>query len=164
MSQLFASSGQSIGSSASAFPMNIQGWFLLGLTGLISLHFKGLSRVFSNTTVWRHQFFSILPSLQPSSHNHRWPLGRPQPWLIQTHVSREMSLLFKWLSRVLSNTTVQKCQFFGAQLSLWSNSHIHTWLLEKPWLWLDRALWAKSLLFNMLYSLVIAFPQGANVF
>ena len=68
MSQLFASSGQSIGSSASAFPMNIQGWFLLGLTGLISLHFKGLSRVFSNTTVWRHQFFVTQPSLWSSSY------------------------------------------------------------------------------------------------
>ena len=58
-------------------PMNIQDWFPLGLNGLISLHFNGLSRVFSNTTVQKHQFFS-------------------------------------------------------AQLSLWSNSHIHTWLLEKP--------------------------------
>ena len=63
----------------------IQGWFPLGLTGLISLLSKGLSRVFSNTTVWKHQFF-------------------------------------------------------GAQPSLWSDSHIHTWLLEKPWLWRDRPL------------------------
>ena len=79
MSLLFVSGGQCIGASASAlvFPMNIQGWFPLGLTGLISL----LSNRFS---------------------------------------------------RVLSSTTVQKHQFFGAQPSLWSNSHIHTWLLEKP--------------------------------
>ena len=72
-------SSQSIGTSASAsvLPMNIQDWFPLGLTGLISLQSKGLSRVFSNTIV-------------------------------------------------------QKRQFFGAQPSLWSNSHIHTWLLEKP--------------------------------
>ena len=79
MSWLFTSGSQSIGASASAtiHPMNIQDWFALGLTGLISLQSKGLSRVFSNTT----------------SRNH---------------------------------------QFFGAQLSLWSNSHIHTWLLEKP--------------------------------
>ena len=54
MSQFFASSGQSIGASASVLPMNIQCWFPLGLTGLISLLPKGLSRVFSNTTVWRH--------------------------------------------------------------------------------------------------------------
>ena len=78
-SQFFVSGGQSIGVSASAsvLPMNIQDWFPLGWTGWISLWSKGLSRVFSNTTV-------------------------------------------------------QKCQFFGPQLSLLSNSHIHTWLLEKP--------------------------------
>ena len=78
MSQLFTSGGPNIGVSASAlvFPMNIQDQFPLGRTGLISLQSKGLSRVFSNTTV-------------------------------------------------------QKYQFFGTRLSLWSNSHIHT-LLEKP--------------------------------
>ena len=72
-----ATGGQTTGASASVLPMNIQDWFLLKLTGVISLQSKGLSRVFSNTTVQKHQFFS-------------------------------------------------------AQLSLWSNSHIHTWLLEKP--------------------------------
>ena len=79
VSQLFTSSDQSIGASVSAsvLPMNIQGWFPLGLTGLISLLSKGCSRVFSNTTVW-------------------------------------------------------KCKFFGTQPSLWFNSHIYTWLLEKP--------------------------------
>ena len=78
VSHFFASGGQSIGASglASVLPMNIQDWFPLGWTCLISLQSKGLSRVFSNTTVQRHQFF-------------------------------------------------------GAQLSLWSNSHILTWLLEK---------------------------------
>ena len=78
MSQFFASGGQSIwvSTSASVLPMNIQDWFPLGWTSLISLQSQGLSRVFSNTTVQRHQLF-------------------------------------------------------GAQLSLWSNSHIHTWLLEK---------------------------------
>ena len=78
MSQFFTSGGQSIGVSASASvpPMNIQDWSPLGWTGWISLQSKGLSRVFSNTIVQKHQFFST-------------------------------------------------------QLSLWSNSHIHTWLLEK---------------------------------
>ena len=63
MSQLFASGDQSIGASASAsvLPMNIQDWFPLGWTGLISLQSKGLSRVFSNTTVQKHQFFSTQP-------------------------------------------------------------------------------------------------------
>ena len=61
MSQFFASGGQSIGASASAsvLPMNIQDCFLLGWTGLISLQSKGLSKVFSNTTVQKHQFFGI---------------------------------------------------------------------------------------------------------
>ena len=70
MSQLFAFSGQSIGSSvlASVLSMNIQGWFPLGLTGLISLQSKGLSRVFSSTTVWRHQFFGTQLSLWSNSH------------------------------------------------------------------------------------------------
>ena len=54
-----------------------------------------------------------------------------------------ISLQSKGLSRVFSNTTAQKHRFFSAQLSLWSNSHIHTWLLEKPSLWLDRPLLAK---------------------
>ena len=82
VNQQFAS-GVSIGASASAsvLPVTIQGWFPLGLTGLISLLSKGLWRVFSSTTVQKHQFFS-------------------------------------------------------AQLSLWSNSHICTWLLEKPYFWL----------------------------
>ena len=64
-SQFFASSGQSIGVSASAsvLPMNIQDWFPLGLTSWISLQSKGLSRVFSNTTVQKHQFFSARFSL-----------------------------------------------------------------------------------------------------
>ena len=65
MSWLFASGGQSIGASASAsvLPVNIQDWFPFRLTGLISLQSKGLSRVFSNTTVQKHQFFDAQPSL-----------------------------------------------------------------------------------------------------
>ena len=65
MNQLFTSGGHSIGASASAsiLPMNTQDWFPLGLTGLISLQSKGLSRGFSNTTVQKHQFFSAQPSL-----------------------------------------------------------------------------------------------------
>ena len=79
MSQFFTSGGQSVGISASAsvLPMNIQGWFPLGLTGLISLQFKGLSRVFANTTVQKHQFFSAQPSSQSNSHIHTWPLEKP---------------------------------------------------------------------------------------
>ena len=69
MSQFFTSSGQSIGASASAsvLPMNILEWFALGWTGWNSLQTKGLSRVFSNTTVQKHQFFSAQPSSQSNS-------------------------------------------------------------------------------------------------
>ena len=72
MSRLFISSIQSIGvlASASALPMNIQDWFPLGLTDLISLQSKGLSRVFSNITVQKHQFFGTQPSLWSNSHIH----------------------------------------------------------------------------------------------
>ena len=83
MSQFFTSGGQSIGASASAsvLPMNTQGWFLFGWTGLISLLSKSLSRVFSKTTVWKHQFFSVQPSLWSSSHIHTWLLDKPYLWL-----------------------------------------------------------------------------------
>ena len=90
MTQLFPWGGQSTGVSALAsfLPKKSQGWSPLEWTGWISLQSRGLSRVFSNTTVQKHQFF-------------------------------------------------------GTQLSLESNSHMHTWLLEKPYLWLDRPLLAK---------------------
>ena len=83
ISQLFAWGGQSIGVSASAsvLPMNTQDWSLLGWTGWISLQSKGLSRVFSNTTVQRQQFFGTQLSSQSNSHIHTWPLEKPQPWL-----------------------------------------------------------------------------------
>ena len=76
MSQLFISCGQSIGASVSVsvLPMNIQGWFPLGLTGFISLLFKGLSRVFSITTVQNHQFFSAQAFLWSNSHIQKWLL------------------------------------------------------------------------------------------
>ena len=79
MSQPFASGGQNIGASALASvpPMDIQDWYPLGLTGLISLQSTGLSRVFSNTTVQKHQFFSTQLSSQSNSHIHTWPLEKP---------------------------------------------------------------------------------------
>ena len=79
--QFFPASGsflmsqfQSIEASTSVLPMNIQDWFPLGLTGLISLQSKGLSVVFSSTTIQKHQFFSAQPSLWSNSHIHTWPL------------------------------------------------------------------------------------------
>ena len=79
MSQFFTSGGQSIGVSASAsiLPMNIQDWFPLGWTSWICLLSKGLSRVFSNTTVQKHQFFGIQPSIWSNPHIHTWLLEKP---------------------------------------------------------------------------------------
>ena len=78
MSQLFTSGGQSIGASTSAsiLPVNIQGWFPLGFTGLISLQSRGLSRVFSSNALPKHQFFGTHPSLCSSSHISTWLLEK----------------------------------------------------------------------------------------
>ena len=79
MSQLFTSDDQytRVSASPSVLPMSIQGWSPLILTALTSLLSKGLSGVFSSTTVQRHHFVGALPSLWSSSHNHVWSLGRP---------------------------------------------------------------------------------------
>ena len=79
MSQLFTWGGQSTGASALAsfLPKKSQGWSASEWTGWISLQSKGLSRVFSNTTVQKHQFFGAQPSSQSNSHIHTWPLEKP---------------------------------------------------------------------------------------
>ena len=79
MNQLFPSGSQSIGASAwaSVLPMNIQSWFPIGLTGLISLQSKGLSRVFFSTTVRKHQFSGTQPSLWFNPYIHIWLLEKP---------------------------------------------------------------------------------------
>ena len=99
MSQLFASGGQSIGVSASAsvLPMNTQDWSPLGWTGWISLQSKGLSNVFSNTTVWKHQFFGDQPPLWSNSPSQYMTTGKTKALTIRTVVSKVISLLFKML-------------------------------------------------------------------
>ena len=79
MSQLFSWGGQSIGVSAlaSVLPKDTQDWSPLEWSDCISLQSKGISRIFSNTTVQKHQFFSALPSSQSSSHIHTWLLEKP---------------------------------------------------------------------------------------
>ena len=96
MSQFFESAGQSIGISASAsvLPMNIQGWFPLGLTGWISMLSKGLSRVFSNTTIFRCSAFFIVQLLYPYM-----TTGKTVVLARRTFVDNVMSLLFNMLSR-----------------------------------------------------------------
>ena len=83
MSQLFAGGSQSTGVSALAsfFTKNTQDWSPLEWTGWTSLQCKGLSRVFSNTTIQKHQFFGTQLSSQSNSHIHTWPLEKPWPWL-----------------------------------------------------------------------------------
>ena len=102
MSQFFAPGGQSIGASGSAsvFPMNIQDWFPLGWTGWISLQSKGLSRVFSDTTVQNHQFLVTQPSLWSNSHIHT-TTGKTIALTRQTLLGKVMSLLFNMLSRLV---------------------------------------------------------------
>ena len=79
LSQFFTSGGQSVGdwASKSVLPMNIQVWFPLGLTALISLQFKGISRFISNATITKHQFYGTQLSLWSKSHIHTWPLEKP---------------------------------------------------------------------------------------
>ena len=104
MSQLFAWGGQSIGVSASAsvLPMNTQDWTPLELIGWISLQSKGLSRVFSNTTVQKHQFFGAQLSSQSNSHIHTWPKKISSTIALTrwTFVGKVMSLLLNMLSRL----------------------------------------------------------------
>ena len=83
MSQLFAWGGKSttVLALVSFLPKNTQDWSLSEWTGWISLQSKGLSRVFSNPTIQKHQFFGTQHSSESNSHIHTWPLGKPQPWL-----------------------------------------------------------------------------------
>ena len=99
VSWLFTSGGQSIGASASILPINIQGWFPLGLTGLISLLSKQFSRVFSSSAVQKHQFFGAQPSLWSNSHICTWLLEKNIALAIWTFVSKVMSLLSNTLSK-----------------------------------------------------------------
>ena len=87
--------------SSFILPMNIQGWFSLAWTGWISLLSKGLSRVFSNTTLQKHQFFSTEPSLWSNSHIHTWLLEKTIVLTTWTFVDKVMSLLFNTLSRLV---------------------------------------------------------------
>ena len=134
MSQLFASVDQNARASASAsiLPMSIQVWFPLRFTSLISLLANGLPGVFSSTTVRRHQFFGGLPSLQSSSHNSTWPLGRPEPWLYGP-LSAEWCLCFSTHRLVLSLLSCQETAVF------WFNGCNH----NPQWFWSPkRGIWS----------------------
>ena len=99
MSCLFASGGQSTG--ASVLPMNIQGWFPFGLTGLISFWSKGFSRVLNSTTFWNYQFFGAGSSSWFNSYIYTWLLEKPQLWL-DGPLSAKWCLFFIRLSRFVT--------------------------------------------------------------
>ena len=103
MSQFFAWGGQSIGVSASTsvLPMNTLDWSPLGWTGWISLQPNGLSRVFSSTTVQKHQFFSAQLSSLSNSHIHSWLLEKTIALTRWIFVGKVMSLLLNMLSRLV---------------------------------------------------------------
>ena len=108
MSQLFPWGGQSIGVSASALvlPMNIQDWSPLGWTGWVSLQSKGLSRVFSNTTVQMHQFFGAQLSSQSNSHIHTWLLEKPTH--THTHVQKRKMFVVNYEKLVIIGNSLLK--------------------------------------------------------
>ena len=120
MSQLFVLGGQNIGASASVLPRNIQNWFPLELTGWISLKSKGWSRVFSNTTVQKHQFFSAQPSLLSNSDIHTWL--HTVALTIWAFVGKVMLLLFNMLSRFVIRDCLE---------SYWSNDDLTIYVLKK---------------------------------
>ena len=99
----FAWGGQSIKVSAlaSVLPKNTQDWSPLGWSGWISLQSKGLSRVFSNTTVQKHQFFSAQLSSQTNSHIHTWPLEKPYHSKKQTLISKYVRLTIDFFTEIL---------------------------------------------------------------
>ena len=103
MSQFFISDGSSIGASASesVLPMHIWNWFSLWWAGWITLQSQGLSRVFSNTKVQKHQFFSAQLSLWSNSHIHTRLLKKTIAMIRWTFVGKVMSLLFNMLSRLV---------------------------------------------------------------
>jgi len=166
VSQLFSSSGQSIGTSASAsvLPMNIQSWFPLGLTGWISLQSNGLSRVFSKTTVQKHQFFSTQPSLWSNFHSHTWK-SLSHVWhfvipivhgILQARILEWEAFTFsKDLPTQGSNPGLPQCRWILYQLSN-KGSPIHNYWEKNIALtiqnFVDKVM---SLLFNMLSRFVI---------
>ena len=127
-SQLFASGGQSIGASASAsvLPMNTQDWSPLGWTGWISLQSKGLSRVFFNTTVQKHQFFGTVFLTVQLSHPYM-TTGKNIALIRRTFVSKVMSLLFNMLSRLVITFLPRSKRLLISWL--WSPSAV---ILEPP--------------------------------
>ena len=116
MSQFFTSGGKSIGvsTSVSVLPMNIQDWFPLGLTGLISVQSKGLSGVFSSTTIWKHQVLWHSAFLMVQLLHLYVTTGKGIVLTIQTFVGKVMSLLFNTLPRFVIDKEQASFNFVSA--------------------------------------------------
>ena len=151
-------------------------WSLLKLMSVVSM-------MWSNHLVLYRPLLllpSVLPSIRGFSNESARRISWPKYWNLSFSISQLVniqgwfplgltgliSFLSKGLSRVSSSTTIQKHQLFGVQPSLWSNSHIHTWLLEKPQLGLDRPLLAKWCLCFIIHcwGLSQLFFQRASIF
>ena len=178
MSQLFTWGGQRIAVSASAsvFPMTTHDWSPLGWTGWISLHYKGLSRVFSNTTDQNHQFFSAQLSSQSNSHIHTRPLEKPCEWvseviqscltlcdpvdcslpgssihgILQARILEWISISFSSRSFGPRDRTWVSC-IIGRCFTVWATREA---IALTRWTFVGKVI---SLLFNMLSRLIINF-------
>ena len=159
VSPLFASGGWSIGASASAsvLPMNIQGWFPLGLTGLIFLQSTGLSRVFSSITIWKRQFFWHLAFFMIQISHPYMTTEKTIALIRWTFVGKVMSLPFNRLSRlVVTFLPRSKCLNFMAAVTICSDFRapqnkichgFHFFPFYLPW---SDGTWCHDLSFWML--------------
>ena len=158
--------------SLSPVPLFVMPWTASCQDSLSFTNFQSLLKVISIESIMpsKHLIFCrpflllplILPSVRVFSNESALPIRWPKYWSFSISPSSEysglisleliglISLRSKGLSRVFSSTTVEKQQFFSTQACLWCNSHIHTWLLEKPWLWLYRPLSAKWCLWFLI--------------
>ena len=169
---LFTSDGQRIGALTPVLPMNTQDWFPLGLTGLSSLQFKGLSRVFSNTRKffstrlpWASQVMLVVKNPPANAGDTRdtgsipgtgrylaGGNGNPLQYSSLGN-SRDREAWWSIAHRVTKSRTWLKQLSTHTQPSLWSSSHICTWLLEKPQIWLYGSLSAKWCLCFLIHCL-----------
>ena len=179
MSQFFTSAGQSTGISASTsvLPKIIQDWSPLWWTGLISLQSKGLSKVFSNTTVQKHQFFGIQLSLQSKSYIHTGKtialtrrtfagkvmslLSNMLSTLVITFLPRSKHLLISWLQSP-SAVILEPKKIKSDTVSTVPHLFPMKWWDQMPWSSFSEC-WALSQLFHSPLSLSLGFPGGSEV-
>ena len=151
--------------------MNIQDWFLLGLTGLISLQSKGLSRVFSSTTLWKHQFFGTQLSLHPFFSHPYMTTGKTIALTVWTFVGKVISLLFNVLSRFViaflprskhlwiswlrspSAVILEPKKIKSVTVPLFPHLFAMKWWDQMPWSWFFEC-WVFSQLFHSSFTFI----------